>query len=223
MGLDMYLYKVKKIDGATLKEIRNINAFFEYSEDKENGKVKNYTPEEWNGCNVTTIDNELMTKYMPEYTNRYWCWDTEKKYGHNSLFEEIGYWRKANAIHNWFVENVQNGVDDCGEYEVSKSDLKELLSLCKEVKDNSVLVDGEIKNGYIFKDGVETPIYEDGKYIEDPTIAMELLPCSSGFFFGSQEYDEWYLQDIEYTIDKIETILKETDFNNEIIIYSASW
>ena len=28
--------------------------------------------------------------------------------------EEVGYWRKANAIHGWFVRNVQNGKDDCG-------------------------------------------------------------------------------------------------------------
>lgn len=23
--------------------------------------------------------------------------------------EEFGYWRKANAVHKWFVDNVQNG------------------------------------------------------------------------------------------------------------------
>ena len=29
---------------------------------------------------------------------------------------ERGYWRKANQIHSWFVENVQNGEDNCNEY-----------------------------------------------------------------------------------------------------------
>ena len=29
---------------------------------------------------------------------------------------EVLMWRKANAIHNWFVQNVQKGVDDCGVY-----------------------------------------------------------------------------------------------------------
>lgn len=33
---------------------------------------------------------------------------------------EIGYWRKANHIHNWFIKNVQNGKDDCSVYEVSR-------------------------------------------------------------------------------------------------------
>ena len=42
------------------------------------------------------------------------------------------YWRKANQIHNWFVENVQNGEDDCGEYYVSHDKLKELLTTCRQ-------------------------------------------------------------------------------------------
>jgi hypothetical protein len=46
---------------------------------------------------------------------------------------EIGYWRKANHIHKWFVDNVQNGEDDCKDYDVSSEDLKKLLKICKEV------------------------------------------------------------------------------------------
>jgi len=41
------------------------------------------------------------------------------------------YWRKANAIHRWFVENVQDGEDDCGRYCVSPDKLKELRDECK--------------------------------------------------------------------------------------------
>jgi hypothetical protein len=48
--------------------------------------------------------------------------------------EELGYWRKANQIHNLFVENVQDGVDNCGEYAVSKADLQSLLDICLAVK-----------------------------------------------------------------------------------------
>lgn len=41
-------------------------------------------------------------------------------------FEEM-YWRKANAIHNWFVENVQENIDNCAEYYVSSKQLEALL------------------------------------------------------------------------------------------------
>ena len=47
--------------------------------------------------------------------------------------ETFGYWRKANAIHNWFVENIQDGNDDQRDYRVTIEELKELLDLVNEV------------------------------------------------------------------------------------------
>lgn len=52
----------------------------------------------------------------------------------------IGYWRKANAIHNWFVQNVQNGEDNCRPYYVDTEKLKELRAECQSAladKDNT--------------------------------------------------------------------------------------
>lgn len=46
---------------------------------------------------------------------------------------EAMYWRKSNAIHGWFVDNVQDGEDNCSEYYVPHEKLTELLELCKEV------------------------------------------------------------------------------------------
>ena len=43
------------------------------------------------------------------------------------------YWRKANAIHKWFVDNVQYGEDDCKEYTVYPEQLVELRDLCRKV------------------------------------------------------------------------------------------
>jgi hypothetical protein len=105
------------------------------------------------------------------------------------IIEEAGYWRKQNQIHRWFVENIQNGTDDCGEYYVSKADLETLLELCEKVK-------------------------------ADHSLAEELLPSASGFFFGGTDYDEWYYSGIDNTIE----ILKEAleDENGEYL-YSSSW
>ena len=46
----------------------------------------------------------------------------------------VMYWRKQNAIHNWFVLNAQDGNDNCGEYYVSREQLKELKGICEQVK-----------------------------------------------------------------------------------------
>ena len=52
--------------------------------------------------------------------------------------------------------------------------------------------------------------------------APNLLPPQEGFFFGSYEYDEYYWQDIQDTIDQLEKILNEYpqdwDFK-----YQSSW
>ena len=48
-------------------------------------------------------------------------------------YNKEAYWRKANAIHNWFVKNVQNGEDDCGYYEVTHDQLEKLLRVVEDV------------------------------------------------------------------------------------------
>src|SRR5579862_181220 len=50
-----------------------------------------------------------------------------------SLEEQVMYWRKANHIHKWFVDNVQDGKDDCNGYDVSQDQLAELLQVCEKV------------------------------------------------------------------------------------------
>ena len=54
----------------------------------------------------------------------------------------------------------------------------------------------------------------------DHSKAEELLPASSGFFFGSTEYDEWYFNDIATTIRILEEALE--DERGEYY-YSSSW
>lgn len=50
------------------------------------------------------------------------------------IIEEVGYWRKANHIHNWFIQ-LNDGVDDCNPISVEREDLIKLMALCKEVKE----------------------------------------------------------------------------------------
>jgi len=76
------------------------------------------------------------------------------------ITESVGYWRKANHIHQWFVD-------------------------------------------------------------KDTSLAEELLPTQSGFFFGGTEYDQWYVQGLDETINQIEPLLQE-ECQGEFY-YQASW
>lgn len=127
--------------------------------------------------------------------------------GVNWVATEVAYWRKANQIHNWFVENVQHGEDNCGTYDVSNDDLINLVKLCKEVLASR---DPSIANPT-----------EDANFVK---TAEELLPTTSGFFFGSTEYDDGYEEDLELTIEKLEPLISPDDTGDyPFYEYSSSW
>ena len=138
----------------------------------------------------------------------------------STIVEDVAYWRKANAVHRWFVAHVQNGVDDCRTYDVSREQLEELVRTCKEVLAKSELVPGDVVNGYTFEDGKEKPILEAGQRIKDPTAAKALMPTQSGFFFGLTDYDERYYEDLQETVRQLEPVLTEADGE---FVYHSSW
>ena len=57
------------------------------------------------------------------------------------ISREAFYWRKAWAIHHWFVMNAQYGEDDCKEYWVERNKLLELLDTLKKVDENPSLAE----------------------------------------------------------------------------------
>jgi hypothetical protein len=117
--------------------------------------------------------------------------DTERRFNGSSLVvKEIAldamYWRKANAIHGWFVNVVQGGEDDCNSYDVDREQLIALRDLCKDI--------------------LEHP---DAERDED-------LDPIEGFFFGSYDKDEWYFQDLKNTVEGLDRVLalpKEYSFS----------
>lgn len=48
----------------------------------------------------------------------------------------VGYWRKANAVHAWFVQHVQDGEDECNPHGVEREKLTELKVACMAVLAN---------------------------------------------------------------------------------------
>lgn len=109
---------------------------------------------------------------------------------------DLMYWRKANAIHAWFVDNVQDGVDECQESYVPKEKLIELRDLVKKVLDS-----------------------------RDPKVAEELLHTRSGFFFGNTTYNDWYWSDLEETLAFLEKFipLMDTKYKDWSVYYRSSW
>ena len=106
----------------------------------------------------------------------------------------VGYWRKANAIHNFFVQNVGEDVDDCREMWVDRDVLVELRSRCDDV---------------LKADNTEEMAQEVG------------LETVSGFFFGDTEYGDWYKEDLKLTIEICDFVLTLPEEYS--LHYQASW
>lgn len=138
-----------------------------------------------------------------------------------TITEQAGYWRKANAIHRWFVENVQAGQDDCKRYYVSREKLAQLLDTVDAVLASCELVDGTLHNGTKYENGNATPILEPGKIVKDPRLAQALLPTTSGFFFGSTDYDQYYVEDLRQTQRILTEALAADDTAD--FYYESSW
>ena len=111
MGLDMYLKKEMYISTYDFENKPYTNP------KKANIKIK--IEYEDGHKKTTTLDQKLATD------------------GGIVLQMPFCYWRKANAIHKWFVD-LSGREDDCQPINVSGKQLLELVGLCNEVlKDHS--------------------------------------------------------------------------------------
>lgn len=160
MGLDMYLYADKYV---SRKDYNTKVGVYDYATNEAFQTIVNAL----NAQDLVDDEWSGMTVSLP-----------------------IGYWRKANQIHAWIVDNCADGVDECQRIYISRDKAEELVSLCKSV-------------------------------IANPSKATDLLPPRAGFFFGTYEIDEWYLNDLTRTIDIFEKALKSPDIDG--VTYQASW
>jgi hypothetical protein len=107
MGLDMYLFKVKKRSDFSDFSLVNFCRSFCYIKDVEDNDLRAY----------------LSKKSYSHRENH-----------QEVLYIEIAYWRKANMIHNWFYTNCANSTQKDYDYLlVKKTQLEELVKVCKEV------------------------------------------------------------------------------------------
>ena len=132
------------------------------------------------------------------------------RYKGESDFHKLIYWRKMNAIHNWFVENGRMLTDNgklvkadsnfnCGEIPVDKTMLTDLL-------------------------------YDINTVITNHQSASKVLPTVEGFFFGSTKYDDSYYDELKRTAERINELLHEDlDWgnleNDEVggVFYTCWW
>jgi hypothetical protein len=170
MGLDMYLHARKYVSGQN------------YNRDEQGNFT--ITP---NPALDTVIESVGLSRHQLDE-------DTPSAIVSIKVLQ----WRKANHIHEWFVQNVQAGEDECNPHYVSREKLEDLLTTL----------------GHLLKakqEGADQSTFED------------ILPTQAGFFFGSTDYDEYYWEEVERTYEAINKLLNNHDLEDFDFEYSSSW
>lgn len=213
MALIMYLTKVPKYDNLTAKEIMLIEDFLHWRHENQiKSKYSCESFQQWSGV----PESELPDKYTIEYYRQFYTKKSMYVEGIgqqecNSIFEQLARFVKANQIFNWFIKFIMNNDVNQEYYEVTETQLKNLLNVCKQVK-----------NGFTL---VGTDNYYGDQYEVDVEVASKLLPIMEerGYFFGTKNYGKAYVKQVLEAIDIIKKILDTTDFENETVYFNAIW
>ena len=119
----------------------------------------------------------------------------EEKIGdHNDMLDEVAYFRKYNHLVAWVDKNVQE-VGNCDYIKITREQLQQLLNDAKEA--------------------LKAYQEDDFEKIE------EIMPTTSGCFFGDTEYDDYYERKIKNTIKQVEDILNT--YPDKEFIFQADW
>ena len=75
---------------------------------------------------------------------------------------------------------------------------------------------GETK---VEKEDLEALLDTCKKVLDNHDLASDLLPVTEGFFFGNDEYDAIYFDEVEETVEQINQILESFDWDAEDMYY----
>jgi hypothetical protein len=148
------------------------------------------------------------------------------------------YWRKANAIHGWFVRELANDEDECQRILVSRDNLITLRDLCVNALANrdkaeptqtprTIQIKEAILQAEQENSGISAQIIAQiasQRVMSGNTTAVDNDPLAptAGFFFGGTERDEYYYEELARTAESINSILAGADESIDYY-YQASW
>ena len=102
------------------------------------------------------------------------------------IVEEVAYWRKFNALHNWFVKKCQSGIDECQEIYVEIDKLKELVDILKQIKEDHSKAEELLptQSGFFFG-GIEYDEWYFKEVEKTLDILRSLLEEEGDFYYTS--------------------------------------
>ena len=159
--------------------------------------------------------------------------DTQEAYD-ELQFEDMGYFRKVNCLLPFFGYE-----DDCSIHPIEKCQIEDLVSTAKKLLEVYDTISYQLHlqqievNYYkeIYRDNKEMcderckPFLQKMDEIWKPfeSVAQEMLPTTTGFFFGSTQYRDYYVADLKDIVEIFTKVLDTTDFDIDQIFMYCWW
>ncbi len=200
MGLDIYFYRVKNGSEKNVKELRRIH----------NRRFRN-----------------RFNNFVKRSINRLENADTEDEYinAYEDIFEKIKKYSKSDYIYRKMLLSVAS-IEKVKEfflthkrnfYQEEDAYFRKVNFLYRYFADRL-----ENEECVVSKEDVEDIIWRCNEVLKNHSLAEELLPTQSGFFFGGISYDDWYFDDVTLCKEKMEKLLEEYGDNDSAYVY-MSW
>ena len=167
MGLDMCLKAKTELPYAAAVLMQKSNA------DRVPGYSQKWMEHDWN----RDEENAESRKYIAGL----------KADSLVELTAEVAYWRKANAIHDWFVDNVQGGEDEGQPSRVEVEHLDDLRAKCEEAIQAGGFIEGLMPREDFFGN-TDDPQY----YLQDCKDTIEQIDKALGEFPPDKWTYEYY-------------------------------
>jgi len=208
MGLDIYFHKVANVRKSkndvfdmTIEDLSNL------AHNREKARVKRF-------CNKVIRDlsklegaeyEEYYKKVFPNKVKKY----TKYEWKYEKMVEKV---QPLEEVKKW----LDNFLECC--YKDSDAYFRKVNFVYKyfepKLEDECCLVS---------KTDLEDLIARCDAVLNNHDLAESLLPTTSGFFFGSTEYDDWYFADVKDARSQFKKLLRGFHDDTDVIYVVMSW
>ena len=210
MGLDIYFYKVKNYDGRN-----DWSEVHEFMKDQNREEVKKVYDGVIKSLSRAKDYDKAYARVIKRLANMF----SFPEYDLKPLGVECDYQTGKYSYTPVDLSTLLKEEDRIIKYAYKKEDAYFRKVNFIYAYFQNKLVEEE---AWVTRGDLEDLIDKCEKVLADHSLAEELLPTQSGFFFGSTDYDDWYFHDVKNCLKQMKGVLKGLKDGEQLFV-SMSW
>lgn len=214
MGLDVYFHKVKrvrksgKVAVASDKSVSDmIVEYSKIADSRAKDRVRKFAKRVISDLSKLSGD-EYASYYFDVFTNKVKKY-TDYEFKYREMLESV---QPIDRVKEWFDKFVKSTYAESDAYFRKVNFIYRYFG--NKLEDECC---------FVTKSDLEDLISRCDRVLSDHSLASELLPTTSGFFFGSTDYDKWYFDDVKDCKKQMKSLLKGYNEDTDVIYVVMSW